>query len=122
MFGEMADHMFGQCVCVHRVTGRQRHAREIAGGFDLLNLRVERFPCGVGGGVTIARGVPLFARFVEPRLPASHQRLLPAIGRGCESADMIDNTLGLVVGLGLGVLTTVLVRRRGGSGLGSGPA
>jgi hypothetical protein len=35
------------------------------------------------------------------------QLLLPALGRGCEAADMIDNTLGLVLGL----LTGLVVRR-----------
>ena len=30
------------------------------------------------------------------------QLLLPAIGRGCESADMVDNTLGLLIGLAVG--------------------
>lgn len=40
------------------------------------------------------------------------QLLLPAIGRGCESADMVDNTIGLVIGLVSGLAATALVARR----------
>jgi len=39
------------------------------------------------------------------------QRLLPQLGRGCESADMVDNTVGLVLGLAVGVLFTMVVAR-----------
>ena len=39
------------------------------------------------------------------------QALVPALGRGCESADMVDNTVGLIIGLGFGVTLTHLRRR-----------
>ncbi len=45
------------------------------------------------------------------------QRLLPVLDRGCESADVIDNLTGLVLGLGGGVvagwLGRSMARRRG---------
>jgi glycopeptide antibiotics resistance protein len=40
------------------------------------------------------------------------QLLVPALGRGCESADVFDNLLGLVIGLVLGAVTAWLLRDR----------
>jgi len=37
------------------------------------------------------------------------QLLLPALGRGCESADIIDNTMGLMIGLGVGLAARSVV-------------
>jgi hypothetical protein len=52
------------------------------------------------------------------------QLLVPALGRGCESADVFDNMLGLVIGLGCGAATAWLFRdlagRRGEAGPASG--
>ena len=39
------------------------------------------------------------------------QLLLPVLGRGCETADIVDNLLGLVIGLALGLMLRPLVRR-----------
>ena len=38
------------------------------------------------------------------------QLLLPVLGRGCETADIVDNLLGLVIGLTLGMMLRPLVR------------
>jgi glycopeptide antibiotics resistance protein len=42
------------------------------------------------------------------------QMLLPVLGRGCETADIVDNTAGLVLGLAVGsIVRSVLLRARG---------
>ena len=43
------------------------------------------------------------------------QSLLPVLGRGCQSRDVVDNLLGLGIGLTLGVLLSVVRARRTGS-------
>ncbi len=40
------------------------------------------------------------------------QLLLPVLGRGCQTADMVDNSLGLVIGLLVGATLRLLVPRR----------
>ena len=49
------------------------------------------------------------------------QSLLPMLGRGCQSGDVVDNLLGLGIGLALGVLLSVVraVRTRGCSAWGA---
>jgi len=41
----------------------------------------------------------------------SIQLLLPVLGRGCQTADMFDNLLGLAIGMALGVVARPIVRR-----------
>ena len=43
------------------------------------------------------------------------QSLLPMLGRGCQSRDVVDNLLGLGIGLALGVLLSVVRAGRTGS-------
>ncbi len=50
------------------------------------------------------RGWSLLAAAVAPVVIETIQLVLPAIGRGCESADVVDNLTGLLVGFGVGIL------------------
>jgi VanZ family protein len=54
----------------------------------------------------------LVAAFALPPAIEAIQSLAPALGRGCESRDVIDNLLGLGIGLLLGALLSVLRARR----------
>jgi VanZ family protein len=56
---------------------------------------------------------PAAARLFVPALALSPaveatQSLVPILGRGCESADVVDNLLGLGIGLAVGVLLSVV--------------
>ena len=46
--------------------------------------------------------VTVAAAFLLPLAIESSQLLVPVLGRGCQSADVIDNTMGLVIGLTVG--------------------
>ena len=46
--------------------------------------------------------VTVAAAFLLPLAIESFQLLVPVLGRGCQSADVIDNTMGLVIGLTVG--------------------
>ena len=50
------------------------------------------------------RGWAILVAAVTPVVIETIQLVLPAIGRGCESADVVDNLTGLLVGLGVGIL------------------
>lgn len=50
------------------------------------------------------RGWSILAAAGAPVVIETLQLLLPAIGRGCESADVVDNLTGLVAGLLIGLL------------------
>jgi glycopeptide antibiotics resistance protein len=70
-------------------------------------------------GVTIAivprsrrKAVVLIAAIALPFAIETAQLLLPALDRACESADVVDNLTGLVLGLGGGVVAGQLGRSR----------
>ena len=46
--------------------------------------------------------VTVVAAFLLPLAIESFQLLIPILGRGCQSADVIDNTMGLLIGLTVG--------------------
>ncbi|MFV2063988.1 MAG: VanZ family protein [Chloroflexota bacterium] len=66
--------------------------------FIPLGLALGLLP-GTRRNITIVLGAFLLTVFVEMA-----QLLLPVPGRGCESADIVDNTMGLVIGLSIGLL------------------
>lgn len=72
--------------------------------FVPLGLAVGLLPFSRAGVVATLAAVSL--TFVVEAV----QLLVPQLGRGCETADMVDNLLGLVVGLVLGRLAVPLVR------------
>jgi hypothetical protein len=41
------------------------------------------------------------------------QLLVPALGRGCQSADLVDNLMGLVLGTAIGLVLRAIALRRG---------
>ena len=53
----------------------------------------------------------LIAAIVLPFAVEIFQLVATPLGRACQSADVIDNLLGLVLGLGVGLLATRIVRR-----------
>lgn len=53
----------------------------------------------------------VLAAFSLTFLIEATQLLVTDLGRGCESADMADNTMGLVIGLVAGVVASVATRR-----------
>lgn len=63
------------------------------------------------------RNVILGLAILSPFAIETWQLLLPVLGRGCQSADVVDNLSGLVIGLVIGVGARIL-----GSGSSSGPA
>jgi glycopeptide antibiotics resistance protein len=70
-------------------------------------------------GVTIAlvprsrrKVVVLIAAIALPFAIETAQLLLPVLDRACESADVVDNLTGLVVGLGGGVVAGWFARSR----------
>ncbi len=67
--------------------------------------------------------VVLLGAVLLPFVIEATQLLVPAISRGCESADVIDNLLGLAAGLAVGVALRVVVSGAGsGRGAGTGTA
>lgn len=57
-----------------------------------------------------------------PVIVESTQLLVPVLGRGCETADIFDNTLGLVLGLAVGhIAARVLAAVRPGQGIAGDP-
>ena len=56
----------------------------------------------------------LVAALALPLAIEAIQSLLPMLGRGCQSRDVVDNLLGLGIGLALGVLLSVVRARRTG--------
>ena len=48
------------------------------------------------------------------------QGLLPVLGRVCESADVVDNLTGLLVGMGIGLVAGLVARGPGPGGSGPG--
>lgn len=75
--------------------------------FVPLGLAIALLPRTRRTGAVLA-GAILFPVVIE-----ATQLLVPAISRGCESADVIDNLLGLAVGLGVGVALRALARAGG---------
>lgn len=57
----------------------------------------------------------LVAAFALPLAVEAIQSLLPMLGRGCQSRDVVDNLLGLGIGVALGVLLSVVRAGRTGS-------
>jgi glycopeptide antibiotics resistance protein len=55
--------------------------------------------------------VTVAAAFLLPLAIESFQLLVPDLGRECQSADVIDNTMGLVIGLAFGASGRWLLRR-----------
>ncbi|MCW2546244.1 MAG: hypothetical protein JWN96_704 [Mycobacterium sp.] len=80
--------------------------------FGDTSLNVILFiPLGLAIGLlrrspTTAR-VLVAAAALPPAIEAT-QSLLPILGRGCQSQDVVDNLLGLGIGLALGVLSAVV--------------
>ncbi len=59
--------------------------------------------------VAIVLGAFLLTVLVE-----ATQSLVSELGRGCESADIVDNTMGLAIGLAAGLVVTVVAQRSRG--------
>ena len=107
--------------CLEELAEWTAHAGEIdAVGLDILALSVdaiggdqvptvppEGFPFrSANADDSVVEAMELFHRtFVELQQP------LPVLGRGCETADMADNLLGLGLGAVIGILARPLVRR-----------
>lgn len=72
------------------------------------SLNVALFvPLGIAVGLlpwSRSAAVVVVAAFSLTFAVESIQLLVPVLGRGCETADLFDNTLGLVVGIGLGLV------------------
>ncbi len=51
------------------------------------------------------------AAFLLSVVIESFQLLVPVLGRGCQSADVIDNTMGLVIGLTVGASARWMLER-----------
>jgi VanZ family protein len=65
-------------------------------------------------GRSTATGRVAMSAFAFPFAIEAIQSLLPILGRGCQSQDVVDNILGLGIGLALGLLTSLprTVRKR----------
>jgi glycopeptide antibiotics resistance protein len=71
-------------------------------------------PLGVALGlapVSRATTATIVLALVLPVVIESVQLVLPALGRGCQSADVIDNALGLTIGLALGTAGRLALAR-----------
>ncbi len=74
-------------------------------------------PLGLALGLLRGRtspALPLLAFLLPPAIELT-QMLVPALGRGCEAADIIDNMLGLAFGLGVGLVIRRFMAARGQS-------
>ncbi len=82
----------------------------------LLNI-LAFVPLGIAIGLLPAGRPRLALAIAGALLPLAietTQALVVALGRACESGDVFDNVLGLLIGLGVGLLLgSVLVRRQG---------
>ena len=82
---------------------------------SLTSLNVVLFvPLGVAVGLLPRNrhaGAAIVAAISLTFVVESIQLLLPVLGRGCETADMFDNLLGLGLGAALGIVARPLVRR-----------
>lgn len=58
-----------------------------------------------------AAGVAALAAFLLTFVVETIQLLLPVLGRGCQTADMVDNLLGLTIGLVIGWSVRLVVPR-----------
>ena len=75
-------------------------------------------PLGVAIGLLGRSAVTawlLVAALASPVVIEAIQSLAPMLGRGCQSRDVVDNLLGLGIGLALGVLLSVVRAGRTGS-------
>ena len=81
---------------------------------NVTTLNVLLFmPLGVAVGLLPRARRSLFVALAATSLTfvvETIQLLLPVLGRGCETADIVDNLLGLVIGVALGVMLRPLVR------------
>jgi hypothetical protein len=71
-------------------------------------------PLGLGVGLlpwSRAAAVAAAAAFSLTFLVEAIQLLLPALGRGCQTADLVDNLMGLAIGLAVGLLARPLLSR-----------
>jgi len=66
-------------------------------------------------GRSLATARVLVAGLALPLAIEAIQSLLPMLGRGCQSRDVVDNLLGLGIGLARGLLLLVVRGRRTGS-------
>lgn len=86
-------------------------------GVNDTSLNVLLFmPLGFSIGLIPSRGPKTMLIVAAMALPASIevvQLLVPSLGRGCQTADVIDNVAGLLLGFGAGVVTMCMGGRRG---------
>lgn len=84
--------------------------------FGDTSLNVILFvPLGLAIGLLGRSPRVLVAVLAFPLAIEAFQSLLPMLGRGCQSRDVVDNLLGLGIGLALGMLLSVVRSRRTGS-------
>lgn len=72
-------------------------------------------PLGIAVGLVPGRaGMALTgSAILVPVVVETIQMLLPILGRSCQTRDVVDNTTGLVIGLGLGWFAARVARARG---------
>jgi hypothetical protein len=79
-----------------------------------VSLNVLLFiPLGLAIGLlprTRARSYLIVAGFALPVVVEGTQSLVTVLGRGCETADVFDNTMGLAIGLVMGVSVGAIAR------------
>jgi glycopeptide antibiotics resistance protein len=76
-------------------------------------------PLGIALGLlprTRAAWVVTIAAFSLPFVIEAIQLLVTALGRGCQTADLFDNLLGLAIGIALGIFTRMIVLQTGVAG------
>lgn len=78
-----------------------------------ISLNIVLFiPLGLGIGLLGKRrltGVLLLAAIALPFVIETIQLLVPVIARGCQSSDVIDNLIGLSIGLAIGGVARLLI-------------
>jgi hypothetical protein len=79
-----------------------------------VSLNVLLFvPLGLAIGLlprTRARSYLIVGGFALPVVVEATQSLVTVLGRGCESADVFDNAMGLAIGLGMGLSAGAIAR------------
>jgi hypothetical protein len=93
-------------------------AQELAADFDAIVNILLFAALGLFLGLlprTRRNALLMLSAFFLTVLIELTQLLLPGLGRGCETADMIDNTLGLVLGLITGIVARMVLLRSSGS-------
>jgi hypothetical protein len=73
-------------------------------------------PLGIGIGLlprSRAAAAVALAAFSLTFIVESIQLLLPVLGRGCQTADLVDNLMGLAIGFAVGLLARSLLPRTG---------